>query len=237
MPEGIQSSFIPKQNFTRNATAAAAQASLGLFMLIGMVIFGLSLVAFAGAYGYQYILSDSINRPCQAGSDQGCGLRESLEHDKRELQVDRIVRFARLDAKMKAAAGIINSHDTLLPLFDKIQELTLQTIRYTKFDFSDKGINLEGVALGYEDIAVQLKVLKSSKLINNAVFSNLGLDPKGNVTFKLALTVNKDLTSYQSMVQQSQANQQAIINQLPVETSVATSSPAVATTTATSTKK
>lgn len=235
MPDGIQSSFIPKQNFTKNANAAAAQASLGLFMLIGVVIFGLSLVAFAGAYGYQYILSDSINRPCQAGSDQGCGLRESLEHDKRELQVDRIVRFARLDAKMKAASGIINNHATLLPLFDKIQELTLQTIRYTKFDFSDKGISLEGVALGYEDIAVQLKAFKSSNLVSNAVFSGLGLDPKGNVTFKLALTVNRDLTSYRALVEKNQASQQSIMNQIPVVNN--SSSTTVATTTASSTKK
>jgi nitrate reductase NapE component len=230
MPEGIQSSFIPKQNFTNNANSAASRASLGLLMLIAMVIFGLSLVAFAGAYGYQYILSDSINRPCQAGSDQGCGLRESLEHDKRELQVDRIVRFARLDAKMKAASGIINNHATLLPLFDKIQELTLQTIRYTKFDFSDKGITLEGVALGYEDIAVQLKAFKSSDLVNNAVFSGLGLDPKGNITFKLALTVNKDLTSYQALVQQNQAEQQSVINQLPVVNSGASASSTVSAT-------
>lgn len=206
---------------------ASSRASLGILMLIGLVIFGISLIVFAGAYGYQYILAEEINRPCQSGSDQGCGLRESLEHDKRELQVERIIRFARLDAKMKAAAGIINSHDTLLPLFDLIQSLTLQTIRYTKFDFSDKGILIEGVAVGYEDIAVQLKAFKESELVKSAVFSGLGLDQRGNVTFKLALSVDQDVLSYQTMM----TDRQAVVAPAAPASTTATSSAPLATTT------
>ncbi len=196
MAPEIQTSFIPKQNMSASMARVSSQATLGLFMVVGMVIMALSLAVFAGAYGYQYLLSDSINRACVPGNDQGCGLRASLERDKRELQVERIVRFSRLDAKMKTAAGIINSHVTMMPLLDTLENLTLQTVRYTKLDFTDKGIAIEGMAIGYEDVAVQLKAFKESGKIKSAVFSGLGLDQRGNVTFKLALVVDPKLLSY-----------------------------------------
>ena len=216
MAPEIQTSFIPKQNMAASAARVSSQATLGLFMVVGMVIMALSLLVFAAAYGYQYILADSINRPCVPGNDQGCGLRASLERDKRELQVERIVRFSRLDAKMKTAASIINNHTTMMPLLDTLEELTLQTIRYTKLDFTDKGINIEGVALGYEDVAVQLKSFKESGKIKSAVFSGLGLDQRGNVTFKLALVVDPKLLSYVSSQDQTAAiNESSAFPELP----------------------
>lgn len=203
MAPEIQTSFIPKQNLANNVARVSSQATMGIFMVVGMAIMAVSLLVFAGAYGYQYMLADSINRACEPNNDQGCGLWASLERDKRELQVERIVRFSRLDAKMKTAAGIINSHVTMMPLLDTLEDLTLQTVRYTKLDLTDKGIAIEGVAVGYEDIAVQLKSFKESGKIKSAVFSGLGLDQRGNVTFKLALAVDPKLLSYVASQEQT----------------------------------
>lgn len=197
MANDLQTSFIPKQTFTKTATVVASQASVGLLLLVSLIIFGASLVLFAGAYGYHYILSNEINRDCVVNSDEGCGLIATLEKNKRDLEIDRIIGFSRLDAKMKTASSIIAEHRTLIEFFNLLQNETIETIRYTKLDYSIDGVNIEGLARGYEDVAVQAKVLGESELVTDASFSGLGLDKAGNVVFKLALKVNPDVFNYE----------------------------------------
>jgi len=209
MANELQTSFIPKQNFTKTVTVAASQASVGLLLLVSLIIFGSSLVLFAGAYGYQYMLSSQINNPCEAGSDAGCGLRASLERDKRELQVDRIIGFSRLDAKMKTSSAIIGDHQTLLSFFDLLQKETIETIRYTRLDYAEGSILIEGLARGYEDVAVQAKALNESDLVTKSTFSDLGLDKSGNVIFKLALSVKSDVFNYEKSLKSDDFNPQA----------------------------
>jgi hypothetical protein len=200
MGNDLQTSFIPKQNFTKTATAVASQASVGLLLLVSLIIFGASLVLFAGAYGYHYMLNNEINRPCVTGSDEGCGLRATLEQNKRELQIDRIIGFSRLDAKMKTASSIIAEHRTLIEFFNLLQDETIETIRYTKLDYNIDGVSIEGLARGYEDVAVQAKVFGESELVTEASFSDLGLDKAGNVIFKLNLKVDPDVFNYENVM-------------------------------------
>ena len=173
------------------------ESTMGVFMLISLLIVGLALVTFAGAYAYRYVLYLQVNKDC-AGDGSACGLKATVENTRRELGLEEITRYNRLDKKMKVAQSLIDSHTTAGPLFAILEELTLHTVRFTKLDFDGQKLELEGAAIGYTDLAAQLKVFEASRSIESAVFSDLGLDQQGNVTFTLKLSPVSSLLAFTS---------------------------------------
>ncbi len=187
------SSFIPKKSFA--ITNRQMESSIGLVSVVSFVILGVALVFFAGAYGYRYYLMDQINRPC--GSEQSCGLRESLAREKAELNFDKISRFASLDAKMKAARGVIGEHIDLIPLFNFLELSTLHNVRFTSLEFTrGKGLKLSGQARNYEDIAIQHRVFKSGGLVTGSSFSNFKVDEDQNIGFDLNMSIDESILKY-----------------------------------------
>lgn len=196
MDNQSKTSFIPKRSF--GASNQPLESSIGLMTLVSFIVLASSLIIFAGAFGYQYYLVNDINRPCAAaGGDQGCGLRESLAREKRELDVTKVSRLANLDAKMKTAQNIVKNHTSVVPLLDLLENQTLHSIQFTSLNLSPEGeVSLAGVTRSYEDIAVQLKVLQSVADVQNASFSGFGTDEFGNVRFNLSLGINQNLFKY-----------------------------------------
>ncbi len=192
MPIQNQSSFIPRESV---GMRPRRETTMGVMMTISLIIVGLSLFLFAGAYSYHYVLDLQINKSC-AGDGSACGLKATVENTRRELGIENINRYNRLDKKMKVAESLINGHTTMVPLFELLERLTLHSVRYTKIDLDGSRVFLEGVALTYTDLAAQLKVLESSNSVRGAVFSNLGLDTAGNVTFSLELSPVSSLLTY-----------------------------------------
>ncbi len=189
-----QSSFIPREGA---GPRPRRESVMGLFLLISIIIVGLSLVLFAGAYAYRYVLDLQVNKSC-AGDGTACGLKATVENTRRELGLDNITRYSRLDKKMKVADGLIAGHTSLSPLFGALERLALHTVRFTKFDFSQGTVVIEGAAIGYTDLAAELRVLEESRLFRRAVFSDLGLDQAGNVTFRLELSPLPSLLAFSS---------------------------------------
>lgn len=224
----LQTSFVPKHEAVSVAPAMGSTSGgsinknldrgFSFFNAVAFIVFGLSLVVYAGAFGYQYFLLDQINRPCDANADTGCGLRETLANDKRELQINQIIRYAKLDTKMKVADSLINSHRSVVPLLDALQNYTLQNVKFDKLDISDKGVvTVDGLAVGYDDLAVQQKALLGAQvtsgksLFKQADFSSISLNDKGNVMFKLTLAPDPSLFSFNTF-KQLMSNQTGSIN-------------------------
>lgn len=194
MANEIQTSFIPKgQDAPRRSYRGNV---MGLFTFITLLIFAVSLLTFAGAYGYRYILSEQINRPCSAENQKSCGLVASLEIEKKELRIDLIERYVNLSRKMNIARDLINKHRSLNLFFAALEELTLQSIQFTKLDFIADNFVLEGRTSSYEDIAVQAKVFSEDKRFRAARFSNFGVDKENRITFKVNLEVDPLLLVY-----------------------------------------
>ena len=187
-----QSSFIPKESL---GSRPRRESVMGLFLMISLIILGISLLLFAGAYSYQYVLDLWVNKPC-AGDGSACGLKATVENTRQELGIEKSKRYSALDKKMKVADGLINSHTTLVPLFDALERLTLHTVRFNRMTFSDGTVSIEGSALSYTDLAAQLKVLEGSNSFKSAIFSGLGLDQAGNVTFDLEVVPEPSLLTF-----------------------------------------
>lgn len=209
MDTQIQTSFIPKQsvNTTKNKESRTPSS---LISTASFIILFSSIILAVGAYGFKFYYSYSINRPCPNPNQiqtAGCGLIASLEVDKRNLDEDLLKKMQRFDNKIKAGQTILNNHKTLIPLFDTLGSLTLKTVRYSSFGLKDNEVTISGSANSYEDIAIQSKIFETNKNLISPLFSNLDLDTKGDVTFKLTFKVVPELLSYSTYVASLNSNQ------------------------------
>lgn len=200
----VPSSFIPHETLAKTI-AAPARRSSGLLTPVAFVVLAASIVFFAGAYAYKLALYNDINKDCPAsesGATVGCGLAASVEKERQALSPERLTRYKRLDTKMKIAQSIIARHNTLIPLFEILASSTLKTVRYSSFEYTATGINLAGLAESYDDVAVQSQKLATINTIKSFIFSDLDLNDKGLVNFKLVINLDPALTSYKIFVTQ-----------------------------------
>lgn len=194
----FQTSFIPKQTLVENPVSR--RQPISLVSTLALVVLIASILLAGGAYAYQYWLDYEINRECPDPAQNvtsGCGLIASLNKEKQALDEGLLTEFKRLAAKLDLANKLISKHVTVLPIMDLLSELTLESVRFTSFDYDGKNITISGVAKSYEDVAVQSNVFDREKLISGFLFSDLNLDTAGNVVFKLVLTVDPRLLSYE----------------------------------------
>ncbi len=197
MENEFKTSFIPKQAIVQSPVET--KRPISLITTICFIILLLSLVLAGGAYGYQQWLQNQINRACPDPNQtvtQGCGLKASLEKEKKALDEGLLTEFKRLAAKLNLAGVLINKHVTVLPVFDLLSKITLETVRYTSLDYNNTTINISGVARSYEDIAVQSNVFDQERLIKSFIFSDLNLDAQGNVVFKLVINLDPRILQY-----------------------------------------
>jgi len=221
MEPTLQTSFIPKQTMTPQKQEAqyAPQGGMGLFTLLSFIVLFLSLATAGGSFAYKTYLQSVLYGACEQTSDLQlnndilgltgetdfkCGLYLSLLEWNRRLQDDRLVIMQRLDTKMKLASQVLDSHMSLVPLFDFLSTSTLKTVRYTKLSTLNGEVSLEGTASGYEDIAVESNILNSMPEVSGALFSDLSTDLKNNVTFKLKFQVNPSYLEYAPVVTTNQ---------------------------------
>ncbi|MFW5853395.1 MAG: hypothetical protein ACOCU8_02075 [Patescibacteria group bacterium] len=202
MAKEIKTSLIPNKGNSKigsfgtasggNRIRKTAERSVGLFMMLSIVFLALSLVAYAGAYGYRYLLLEELNRDCPA--DGECGLLISVEQERENVPFEQVARFQELDTKIKAVQGILNSHQSVVGVLEELEENTLHNVRFGQFEFTDDNmVNLSGRAVDYLDLAVQQEVLRENSGINSVVFSDFGNDSEGNITFNLQLQVASEL--------------------------------------------
>ena len=202
MDSKISTSFIPKSTISPG-NLRSRREPMGIVVLISLLILAVSVIYFAGIYGYRYVVYHEINDPCQntGGGNSKCGLKETFNLAVNDLPTAELNDLKRLDTKLKNGGAVLASHITLEPFFALLSQLTAQNIQYTKFQFSkDNSFELSGIAKSYDDIAYQQKVFagdQRSKYISSFAFSDFDLDTKGNVIFKLVMTVDKKLLAYQ----------------------------------------
>jgi len=201
----LQPSFIPKRNTSENNQPESSP--VGIFMFIGVVIFLISLITYGGVLFY----TSSV----EAGIKKG-----QVDLDKNRAQfgqfgVDQLNEITRFDLKLKTAQQLLNSHVSLLNIYNDLEALTYQTIRFKTFKYglSDDGkisLKMSGEARSYTAINDYTKnnyipvALQSSKLsgvtnIKDVLFSDLNLDQSGNVVFNYSSTLDPKFISYREV--------------------------------------
>ncbi len=188
-----QTSFIPKKPLSEDRPVRSRPVNM--FVFIATLIFFASIVAAVGVYLYRSVISKQVTE-----------MNAELERARASFDPALLGDLQTLDRRISAANQLLAEHRVLTPIFEALQTLTLKTIRYTKFSYKIADptkkiyqMDIDGQSSGgYAPIALQSDMFLRNKYIIDPIFSNLAVDDRGRVTFKLSFTVDSALISYEN---------------------------------------
>lgn len=191
MAQEFQTSFIPKKTFDVGAPPAASSKSSigGLISFIAFLMLLIAVVGSVGVFLYERFLISSIESK-----------KASLEKARAAFEPELIRELSRLDAKLRISQSLLDSHVAPSGILDLLEDLTLQTVRFTNLGYTigEQGVqlSLQGEALSFSSVALQSDEFGKSRSLMNPVFSGLTLDDRGNVKFTVSVLVDPKVISY-----------------------------------------
>lgn len=191
MDPNVSTSFIPKEALAAQKVRAGG---MGLFFLIALLMFVISLVAAGLAVGYrQYLNKDLADN------------KAKLELDKGAFDPATINDLVRMDSRLTQAGQLLDKHVAPSGIFDFLAQKTLQNVQFTGFQYtlSNTGtanIELDGVTDSFATIALQSDALGKSTALKDVIFSNITVEENGQVGFTVEATVDPSLISYAKQV-------------------------------------
>jgi hypothetical protein len=190
MEQNFQTSFIPKKPIVRERSNSPQ--SIGILLVVSLFILFAALLSTGLLYFYKGVVTKSI-----------AGMENNLNLAKNRFEPARISELQVLDKRLRASSDILSKHIVITPIFTALEQLTMKTVRYTRFSHavsSEKdgmvNVQMSGVAVGYRSIALQSDLLGKNKNFINPIFSNLTLDNSGNVMFDLEFSVDPSFVNY-----------------------------------------
>lgn len=194
-PSQNQTTFIPRKSLVKEGTDR--EKPVGIFLIISVFIFAVAILGGAGVFLYEKKLTNDI-----------ASASESLKRAQGAFEIPTIENLKLLGRRIEVSKSLIQKHTVVSPVFELLQEETLKSVRFNKFEYTNdlKGginIDLDGEAKSYETLALQSSEFAKNKNIKSNVFSNINLDEKGNVIFKVKLTLDPAVTSYRDKLLRS----------------------------------
>lgn len=187
MEQEFRTTFIPKKPIVQGTSSSVAPVSkpVGIIFVISLLIFIVSIALGGGVYLYKSYTQQQVDQ-----------LAVSLNKVQKNLDPNAIKEFSVMDKRLRNSEVLLNQHRVIFPVFNVLGNTTLPTVRYTKLDLSyneagDLEVNLSGESDGYRSIALQSQALAQNADLQDTIFSNFVVTPKGRVSFDLAFTVPK----------------------------------------------
>lgn len=194
MDQNFQTSFIPKKPILNERVSYARP--VGIFFVVSLFVLFTILIATGGLYFYKGILIKKI-----------AGMDNTLNLAKNRFEPSKIIELQTFDKRLRSASEILSKHIAITPIFSALEEITMKSVRFTKFSY-DLGtedspaivVKMSGVAIGYRSIALQSDLFAKNKNLVDPVFSNLTLDNSGNVVFDLEFSVDPGFVNYKKTI-------------------------------------
>lgn len=189
MEQTFQTSFIPQKPIVKERTASSKP--VGFFMVVSLFVLFTVLLATGGLYFYKGITEKNI-----------ASMENTLNLARNRFEPEKIAELQILDKRLNAATEVLSKHIVVTPIFKALEQLTMKTVRYTKFSYEIGGetgmvqVKMSGQAIGYRSIALQSDLFTKNKNLIDPVFSNLTLDSSGNVLFDLEFSVEPNFVNY-----------------------------------------
>lgn len=198
MEPNFQTSFIPKKPIIKDRVVVARP--VGIFFIASLFILFTVFLATGGLYFYKGIVTKQI-----------ADMQNNLNLAENRFEPSKITELQVLDKRLNASSEILTQHISITPIFNTLEQITMKTVRYTKFSYdlgTDKNstvnVKMSGLATGYRSVALQADLFAQDKNLINPVFSNLTLDNSGNVLFDLDFSVDPSFVNYkQTLLTQS----------------------------------
>jgi len=203
MDTKFQTSFIPKKPILMDQKITHHSGGTSIFMFISIIIFILSV---AGAV-FSVIWKDVLIKQQKVHIDMINGVEERFD-------LATIEKLKKANIKIDLGNKLLKQHLAVSEIFDIINRLTSDGIRFNSFEFTggfnDKDgvkISMGGYGNSFSAIAWQSKVFGESekfgknKVLKNPILSNLQLNSlDGSVGFTFTATINPDDVLYEKIL-------------------------------------
>jgi hypothetical protein len=190
MEQNFQTSFIPKKPIIKERATSSRPVSI--LLIISLFILFTVLLASGGLYFYKGITAKRIAK-----------MESDLNLAQNRFEPSKISELQVLDKRMRAGSEILANHIAVTPIFELLEKITMKSVRFTKFTYTleeEQGlvvsVNMSGITTGYRSIALQSDIFAQNKNLIDPIFSNLTLDPSGNVVFDLDFSVDSNFVNY-----------------------------------------
>ena len=196
MEQNFQTSFIPKKPIIEHRATPAKP--VGLLTILSIFVLFATLLFSVALFFYKGIEARSITK-----------MENDLNLAKNRFEPAKIAELQVLDKRLRAGSEILGRHIAITPIFKALEEITMKTVRYTKFSYTfDEerkdarvAVKMSGMAIGYRSVALQSDLFAKNKNLIDPVFFNLTLDERGNVLFDLEFSVDPTFVDYQQTVE------------------------------------
>lgn len=197
MENSFQTSFIPKKPIYNGDRKKETRGPIGILSIVAIVTTLSVCLWMGGVFFYKNLLIKQKET-----------LSQSLLISRESFEKDTITELELFNKKVDISKELIKNHYILSPFFEKLSEVTIPSIQFTKFEYQLTGnlfvIKMSGLAKDYTSIALQAKEFNQMKsyYFKNVVFSNLVLSEnennKGYISFDISFTIDKSLLSYEN---------------------------------------
>ncbi len=190
-------SFIPKSSNT--TVRSWEKPASNILIVASLVVLGFSLLFWGVAFGYNTYLQDQINRQCPEDDpgSSGCGLLAELERYQAELSPEELSEIRDLDVKLGTVSTLVDRSRRAWPVFEMLNEITLDNIQFDDFSLEDRTVVLDGVGRDYIDVAIQARAWSEDERIRRAVIESANRGSGDDrVNFRAQLEVAPELLSY-----------------------------------------
>lgn len=183
MENRLQTSFMPKRPVVGGPGEPLRKKSPpNLLMIIGVLIFILTIAAFGGLYWYEGVLVKSNEAK-----------RLQIEEAIRNFEPELTKKLTVLKTRIDSGKQLLSNHIAFSSVLGLLESNTAVTVRFTEMNFSvtsdastreqKMSIALKGEAQGYSSVAFQSDLFAKNENIRNPIFSDLNLNEKGLVGF------------------------------------------------------
>lgn len=190
MQDRVNTSFIPKTSLQVERKKSAVQTSFGIINTIAVVVLIASIIAAGVMFGFEQYVKASIERK-----------GDSLERARAAFEPKTIEELVRLDSRLSLGAALLETHLAPSYLFEEIEAITLESVRFRDFGFIEESpgvhvVTMSGEARSFNALALQSDAFGNSDFFEEAIFDGLNINETGNVIFSFKATVDTALLGY-----------------------------------------
>lgn len=198
METKFQTSFIPRKPLVANSSAAPAPQSSGgsggFLVLVGLVVFGLSVASAIVVFGWEKVEAKKIEEN-----------KVTLETARKKFGSDVEV-LKKFNDRINLSKQLLANHLSVSNIFEMIADATVDKVRFTSFSFllpdnpqrEKIEVLMKGEANSYASLAYQTDVFGSNSPIKESSVSSLTINDKGNVAFEFDAVIPMDKILYKN---------------------------------------
>ena len=202
MEPQVSASFIPRKPLVAGPSTRSAAGSL--FFVLALLLFIASLVLGGGVFAYGQYLSSAL-----------ASKTDSLGKARQAYDPSVIESLIRLDARIRGARALMHSHIAPSSIFTFLENVTLQNVNYTSFDYGSQGgrtvsLTLAGVAPDFGTVALQSDAFGTSRVLKDVLFSDINVSDTGRVIFKVQGVMDPSFLLYTNALEARSAEGESL---------------------------